>query len=296
MKAKWIHHHSEWIPGDFEAPSQLAGDDYLSVSRIHRSPSQDLIGTKLYSAGTGIWNTSGKLLHYFESGADLSWERKSATLLSLENQFGPCSQEEGIRHVLKRLDGSPPFHIREEMEICVPTGGVEYLVCNHQGDMGLATWLDQTEWGYVLINLRMMSQLSGRYSYPSATLSPPAFSLDDRFIVSCNYFQDGWWTDEVDDYWDSPSPGGRRKVGSISVHDIASGSITYHDVMVELPSGWIPDRPCEPEWNMIWGPEFVSEREFQIWLPDQSTELLTLPLPPCIDIKRGLKTERKWLE
>jgi hypothetical protein len=43
---------------------------------------------------------------------------------------------------------------------------------------------------------------------------------------------------------------------------------------------------------MIWRPDFVSERQFRIFLPDDSPEILSLPLPPEIVIDRLLSTSR----
>jgi hypothetical protein len=245
--------------------------------------------------GTGVWDASGGLVHYIKSGADLTWSRDWSALLSLEVRFGPCAQQKGVRHALRIVDPAS-FETLDEIEICIPTGSVEYIVLSHRGDKCLATWLEQNQWGYVMVDLKSMTQLPFGFDWPSANLAPPEFSLDDAFIVSCSGFRTGWWTDEVDDYWEYPSPGGLRKVGTVSVHDVASATLTNHDVLVDLPPGWLPDRPDQPEWDTIWGPEFVSERRFRIWLPDDSTELLELPLPPRIEIKRQIATERPRLD
>jgi hypothetical protein len=291
MKAKLLHHAWEWLPGKFQAPGPLARKKHLTAWRAHQSPTGGLIGMKLVGAGTGVWDTAGKLLRYAERGADLAWREGPTDLLSLEAEFGRCGRRKGIRHALKRLEAGS-FRVLDEAEVCVPTGGVEYLVVNHGGDRCLATWLDQTEWGYVLMDLARMAQLPGEFAWPSPTLAPPAFSPNDALVVSCNFFRSGWWTDEVDDYWDVPSPGGLRKAGTITVQTVASGKMTRHDVLVDLPPGWMPDRPDRPEWDQLWGPEFVSERGLRIWLPDESDELLSLPLPRQIEICRGIQNRR----
>jgi hypothetical protein len=118
-----------------------------------------------------------------------------------------------------------------------------------------------------------------------ATLPPPAFAPDDAFVVSCNYAH-VWWSDDHDD-WCGKSPGGDFKAGSIAVHDLVADAVTNHDVMVRLQAGWAPDSP-EDERQMIWGPEFVSDRAFRIWLPDGSVELLELPLPRTVLVTRTL--------
>ena len=196
---------------------------------------------------------------------------------SLECRFGKCPGGAGVRHVLKSRDPQS-FEKRQETEICVPTGGVRYLVLNHRGDRCLATWLEQHAWGYVGVDLNTMAQMVHGLSWPSATLAAPEFSGDDAYVVSCHFAGSAWWNDELADP-NIPSPGGIRKVGTISVQDIENGEITQHDVFVEVPQGWIPDRPDYSEWYGIWGPEFVSDQEFRIWLPDNTAEILKLPLP-----------------
>jgi hypothetical protein len=63
--------------------------------------------------------------------------------------------------------------------------------------------------------------------------------------------------------------------------------------MIDLPEGWLPVDPDNGDWDTIWGPEFISDNEFRIWLPDGSPEILQLPLPEHIEIQRGLSTARQ---
>jgi hypothetical protein len=290
VKAKLIHHGFEWLEGDFEAPALLASKPHMTVWRVEREPGGQRVAMKLES-GAGVWDASGKLLLYSEAGADLAWLNKPAQLLGLESRFGPCRNQKGVRHAVRRLSLDSASGQREQ-DICVVSGGPEYLIVNHACTRCLATWLDQNVWGYVVIDVETLTQLPGGLYWPSSTLSPPAFSPDDAFVVSCHLFQSGWWTDDEDEYWESPSPGGPRKVGTISVHDARTDAFTHHEVIVHLPAGWLPVDGDNSDWDMIWGPLFVSEREFQIWLPDGSTEVLQLPLPPRIEIHRTLSTQR----
>ena len=293
MRAKLIHHDEEWLPGEFESPALLVTKGYLRVWCIHRYASGGLIGMKI-ERGTGVWNSSGRLLRYFSRGADLAWSRDASLLWSLECRFGKCPGGAGVRHVLKSRDPQS-FEKRQETEICVPTGGVRYLVLNHRGDRCLATWLEQHAWGYVGVDLNTMAQMVHGLSWPSATLAAPEFSGDDAYVVSCHFAGSAWWNDELADP-NIPSPGGIRKVGTISVQDIENGEITQHDVFVEVPQGWIPDRPDYSEWYGIWGPEFVSDQEFRIWLPDNTAEILKLPLPERVHLRSTLGTHRQEVE
>jgi hypothetical protein len=295
LKVKLLHHSFEWVSGDFEPPKSLSDESHLIAWRIHTDARTGLIGMSLHGFGAAVWNSDGKLLFCPERGADLAWDRGSTDLFSLEYPGGRCQQGKGIRSVLKRLEvGS--FRTLDEIDVCIPTGGARYLVPNHKGDKCLVTWLDQSEWGYVMVDLTGMRQIPDGLLWPSPNVAPPDFSPDDSFIVSCHFFSSGWWTDAADDYWESPSPGGVFQAGAISVHEVATNTITHHDVLIDLPQGWRPDRPDSSDWDAIWGPEFVSNTQFRIWLPDDSEEFLTLPLPPQIEVRRGLATHRKWTD
>jgi hypothetical protein len=291
MKAKLIHHSFEWLEGDYDPPEELATKTHLTVWRMENNYSSKLVAMKL-DHGTGIWTESGKLIHYVKLGADLHWVNNSMELLSLELRFGTCQQQKGIGHTLRRLKAET-YNVINEMDICVDSGGVELLVLNNSGNRCLVTWLDQGCWGYIFIDLVAMKQLPDRFSFRPGSLAPPSFSPDDSVVISCNYYKSGWWTDEIDDSWDYPCLGGLRKVGVINVHDVVSDIISNHEVLIDMPEGWIPVDPDNSDWDTIWGPEFISKKEFRIWLPDGSSEVLSLPLPTRIEIQRGLSTEKQ---
>jgi hypothetical protein len=295
MRAKFIHHQQEWLPGDFEPPPNLRKGDFIIVRRFCHNERTKVTAMST-NHGAGLWDEAGHLFWFCDQARDLAWANNSIDLYSLETRLGPCSEGRGVRHAVRRFDASGSVLVTAESEICVPTGGVEYLVMDHNGGTCLATWLDQTQWGYVLVNLHSMAQMAGGFYYSAASIAPPAFSPDNARIVSCNRLRSGWWTDSADDYWNSPSPGGPRQLGTISVHNVAKNAVSYHELVIYLPPGWLPDRPLASEWNMVWGPEFVSEHAFRIWLPDDTPEVLSLPLPARIELKRRLDTQRTWLD
>lgn len=290
MRIKLLHHTSEWLPGDYEAPAGRTGEKHLTAWRLHRDG--DRIGLALSAprgaTAWGVWTSAGKLLHYVEQGADLAFVPQG--ILSLEQGFIRPTGAPGRLHRIRRLDGAT-FEPRAEGKVHVRTGSARYLVVDHRSTRALATWRDQTEWGYVVIDAVTLEQSKVSVEWPLATLPAPAFSPDDAVVVSCNYFSHVWWAPDHDD-WYGKSPGGDFKMGSISVHDLASNAITHHDVVARLPAGWAPKAPEEDEWQMIWGPEFVSDRAFRIWLPDGSEEVLSLPLPVAVRIDRPLATDR----
>jgi hypothetical protein len=293
MKAMFIHHSAEWLEGEFEAPQKLRDQEYLTVYRVARDPVSGRVGMST-RGHTGIWDSSGTLLWDNDHGADLCWINGGKELLSLEVTFGRCRQQKGIRHELKRIDAQS-FRPVETMEICVPTGSVCYLVPGPDNKRYLVTWYDQTPWGYVMVDAQSFTQLPLLLSHKPTSMTVPAFSPDGTSIVACHKYRSGWWNDEVDDFWDYPSPGGQRRIGSITVQDSLTGATSEHQVFVDLPAGWTPDRPDWAEWDTIDGPEFVSDTQFRIWLPDDSAELLTLPLSERVEIQRPINNYRKWL-
>jgi hypothetical protein len=295
MRRKLLGYKEEWLAGDFQAPAPLSNKKYLSVWRAHQNTDRSLVAMKLQQ-GAGIWTSEGKLLFYGEQCADIAFAGGSEIWL-LENVYAKCGGGPGVAHALHRIQ-SGTWTSLFKLEICVPLGAVEYLVVSDRDQnerVALVTWLDQTEWGYVVVNLSQMKQVPISFRWDSPTLSPPALSPDEKTVVSCQYLVDRWWLDDNDDET-APSPGGMRQMGSISVHHLAPSQVSNHPVLVNLPAAWRPDRPNRSDWSMIWGPEFTGPREFRIWLPDATEKRLSLPLPPKVVIEESLRTERPWLD
>lgn len=291
MRIKLFHHGSEWLPDDVEPPPALAREGFLTAFGVRRSPDGSLLGAKL-SKGSALWDAAGKLLYYDDRAGDVHLGTGENALLVLDNTFGRCTTRSGIRHRVRRLELGT-LRLLAEAELCVPIGGVERLIVDHRQATALATFLDQHQWGYVSLDLATLQQAQPSLYARGATLSPPAFSPDDELVVAVHYLRELWWSDDPDD-WYAPSPGGPHQMGSISVHQLATDKVTFHEVWIDLPEGWLPDRPENSEWSNLWGPEFLSRDSFKIWLPDDTEEPLTLPLPDRITIRRPLGTTRTW--
>lgn len=291
MRLRLNHHSSELLGGDFAAHVSPPIEEAI-VCAVRPNDLGDELAVKLSDGGTGIWKATGSLRHYFPQGADLGWLNHSKEILSLEvRPFGPAYRSDGVAHPIKRLDAAS-LNVVAETKVHVPQGLASFLVLNPSQDRCAATWRDEVRWGYELVELPSLRQLPIRFTYAYPTLCPPAFSLDGRFVVSCNSVAVGWWTDDNDAYEETPSPGGEFELGVISVHDLASGNVSLHEVWVDLPEGWMPDDPGRAEWNEIWGPEFISATTFRFWLPDGGAETVSLPLPGRVQIARPLRETR----
>jgi hypothetical protein len=298
MRVKLIGERESWLDLDVEAPAGMETKSHLTAWRARRRGT--LVLLKLVQ-GSGVWNEDGRLLAFFRKVADL--EVSDGRLVLLSNEFGPCTGgARGVRHSIKesttplQVTDGQSVGVAQVLDLCVPTGGANYLDISAAARMGLASWLDQSEWGYVLFNLDSKLQLGTGPTWKKPTIAPPTFSPDGRFVVSCQHERAAWWNDETDDPSEVPSPGGRRRLGTVSTHAVSTGEIRETELFVDLPAGWLPDRPYNSEWYRVWGPEFIDEGSLRVWLPDGTSETLALPLPESIVLSRPLSNQRTWLE
>src|SRR5262249_11253671 len=116
------------------------------------------------------------------------------------------------------------------------------------------------------------------------------FSPDERYLVTLGSPRYLWWTwrEEDEEGWQLPSDGGPHEAGWIHVHDLLEQRKTNHSLVVDLPAGWQPHprlgETDEWGWTVVWGPQFLGERTFRIWLPGGSPLDLRLPLPDTIEV------------
>jgi hypothetical protein len=289
------HHRQEWLEQDFEIPQELT-DTKLYVNCVRMSKDSNLLSMQLSSPPRGgIWERSGKLVFLPANAKDVVLLPKEKELLVLERVFRKVSPNNtGVPCLLKRLEFSTR-KVLAQGEIITPHNIGQSLIVAPKGDKALVTWHEQVDWGYATVDLHQMRQLPQSFEWHTLTDSPPSFSPDGKLVVSCNFVRpQAWWAGEDGGDPQDPSPGGTLKVSTIVVHDLESGQTSQHDLLVTVDEGWLPDRPDEREWQQVWGPEFMSDQQFRIWLPDDSEEMLTLPLPPRIEIKRPLKNTRVW--
>lgn len=288
MLAKHVYLENAWVAGEFEPPACLKNKPVLSVWRTEREFETGRIAMKI-DRGAGVWDRSGQLLFHDGKIADLSFSGQGR-LLSIENRVVPAGGEWQQAYRIQHREGKS-FGVLGESVVTVPWGDLRYLIRSPVGDRCLVTWLDQSAWGYVSVVLPTMQQQGGGLRYPTSSVSPPAISPDGRCAVACSLIRSGWWTDDVDDFWDVPSPGGLWKLASISLDVFAEQTTTWHDLLVRLEPGWRPESYAST-WDMAWGPEFIDDQRIRIWLPDGGEEILALPLLSRILVERPLRTSR----
>ena len=113
----------------------------------------------------------------------------------------------------------------------------------------------QGEWGYDVFRACPLVREAGVSEEYGYILELPRFSEDESRIVGGagpGFFGD-WWTHPDDDI-DDPAPGGPVSLGFLFVHRLPSHYVTRHELLVELPKGWLPENP-EAQW---YGPQEIT--------------------------------------
>jgi hypothetical protein len=100
-----------------------------------------------------------------------------------------------------------------------------------------------------------LARVGGILSASGYVLDLPAFSEDETRVVGGfgERWLDGWWSEEGEA--EHPARGGRVVVGTIFEHSLESGTIEHHDLVMDLPAGWIPEDPEAETW---YGPRGIA--------------------------------------
>ncbi len=290
MKAIFVGHDEIELDGNFEAPAEFAKARDVGVYSVHERPDGKQRSMKI-DRGVGIWDESGALIHYDACAVDMAWDPDGG-LWSLVPVFdaGP----DVVRHRLDQLDPKT-FVVLRQIVIEVPWGGPEYLEISPKGGFAVASWLEQSQWGYVGVDLGAGEQtdLALRW-HRGSRAAPPKFLPDGSAIIACHFEGAAWWNDrESDDPSEQPSPGGPWRIGWITTHDVASNEIRESEVVANLPEGWIPEDPYDSLWYRMYGPEFQQPASVSVWMPDGKLESFALPLAERLTVDRPLEVVRE---
>ncbi len=194
---------------------------------------------------------------------------------------------EGIPYRVQRL----AFPSREIVCDCVfglPQRGVEELVVSPSERLAVA-FLNSGDGkcGYEVFAIDGTIRRLGigqPFTLPEM-LSPPAFSPDERLLVSATASGDrAWWADPKDKKRNArtPAAGGHVTFGLVVVHDLEKNLVTRHRLELDLPAGWMPSDHRAERWVGPEGVEFVDEQCIEIGMPDGSDVELQLPLPDAV--------------
>jgi hypothetical protein len=283
------HIERRTLPGDFEPPpGQRAGE--CVAFKVRRHPTSSAIATSsLFGDAViaAVWDSqNGKLLWAPEGASDIGWspDGREAYVLVARGPQG---------WMLRRLAhySWPARELQEELDFHVPSGGADALVVSPAGGLAAVIAIQGPEWYYEVLGLRpSLSQPGIGKRIDEYLLDGPIFSPDERYLVTAGCSRFVWWStrEEDEEEWQVPSDGGPHEAGWVHVHDLVERHKTRHPLMVDLPAGWQPQpRAGETDewvWTMVWGPQFLGDRTFRLWLPDASPLDLRLPLPDTIEV------------
>ncbi len=255
-----------------------------SVGPISLNPSRPLVAVKVRRVGAngrglGIWNVGTARMEYWWHGASLlRWTGDGAGAIVVE--FSPDDDLVGRYDIDgRRLLG----------QVRVPTGAGGCRIADLRVSAS-GTWLStlrtsgQGEWGYDVIRVDPMAREAGIDSKKGYMIDPPAFSDDESRLIG-GYGESwlgGWWAHPDDDN-DQPARGGEVTFGWLFLHRLPAHQVSWHELKMDLPRGWLPDNPWADEWS---APSDILpfERGVRMTLPGGDVFTLASDLPPVIEL------------
>jgi hypothetical protein len=233
-----------------EGLEPLNGVDPLDELGRHPDGRQVAMRTGWDAEGRGeraaVWDTrTGKITWAPEGAVAIAWLRGGSELLVV------------IDETLHRLT----WPEKEPLAACeVPRRGgegwIDRIVVDRQDRLAAVRWLDQTEAGFELVDLRGRGtkhlKRSGYRVAGTNLLDGPVFSPTGRFLVS---------TEGIDEWWTEGSRAGR-----VTIFDTRDSSTRHADVELDVPAGWEPGT-MEAQAGLIGVPTFVNARAFVLKLP-----------------------------
>jgi hypothetical protein len=287
MQVTLLGRRREVLPLDLQAPPGVVEDEFYTF-RIQRHPTAAAIALSLYGAGgvAGVWDSATGALLWLpgDGAADTAWSPDGSEIYVLAARFG-LAPNGGIAHRLLRYSW-PGRELQEELIFGVPSGGVRSLTISPRGRFAAVMAFQGPEWYVEVIGLSAeMRQLGIGHRMETWHGDPPEFSPEERYLVSLAGPGPFWWVpgDLEDEADAAPAEGGEYEIGEVCLHDLKLNRTTRHRIVVDLPEGWRPREQID-DWTTIWGPVFLEERSFRIWLPDRAPLDLKLPLPATIRI------------
>jgi hypothetical protein len=113
----------------------------------------------------------------------------------------------------------------------------------------------QGDWGYDVFRSRPLAREAGIAEERGYILDLPRFAADESFLLGGAglRYMGGWWA-HPDDEIDEPTRGGPVSLGFLFIHRLPNHDVTRHELLVDLPTGWLPDDP----WAVWYGPRDIT--------------------------------------
>lgn len=127
---------------------------------------------------------------------------------------------------------------------------IEALVVSPSGRWLVTTrFSGQGEWGYDVIDLDAYERTGGVDERRGFVLDAPRFSDDEHRLVGGygEAWLGGWWAHPEDEP-EEPARGGRVTFGWIFDHHLRDGAVSWHELVIDVPAGWLPDDIEDEVW------------------------------------------------
>ena len=233
---------------------------------------------------TAIWNANSRTIAWSSKDiCAMCWIENGTELLMLKEMHLDDSSRPSIftspvqseyKHVLVRSSW-PAMDIIEEIEIKYPMGWLIDIVPSPSEKVACFVWQDQCESGieYVSWTNGTLEQLIGKgFLADSNLIQGPVFNEDGSMLVMS--FGNGCWWSEAPDI---PSPGGKIVAGYIVWSEVKSDKYFRSDVLIDVPTGWLPEDPDDILANeFLDKPTFINSNEVKILLPINEEQIIPL--------------------
>lgn len=162
----------------------------------------------------------------------------------------------------------------------------------------------QGEWGYDVYSTKPFERCGGVYDCSGYMLQAPVISEDDRFVVGCYglHWTSSWWAPDGEDNY-TPADGGKIVLGTVFVHRLCDHQVARHDLIIDLPEGWVPEDPYDPHWLAVFNLRIESGRirmtlpgEIEFTIDERFSNIRDLPVPDPAGGGKLMRVDANQLE
>lgn len=171
--------------------------------------------------------------------------------------------------------------IRATMSGC---GIVDFEVSKSGNWIATGRSSGQGEWGYDVVGTNPLARRGGTLEKRGYGTLPKFSANEDRVVGGCGEnWLGGWWAHPNNDF-EFPARGGEVTFGWVFIHRLPSHEVSWHELRMNIPSGWLPADPFDMKWH---GPSVIEPfgEGFQFVLPSGKAYEYEGPLPNVVELE-----------